>query len=112
MRLRDPALEFLASLPQFHLSKHGDYVIHLGTGALVRRVVNPVDGPQLNLRWPGQSADVQVEVPVDTYVRYQQYEAERLGHPTGETPSLLEGLLRELGIVDPPVTPPPPTSHP
>jgi hypothetical protein len=102
MSLRDPALAFLASLPQFHLSKHGDYVIHLSSGAVVRRVANPVDGPQFNVRWPGQSADVQVEVPIDTYVRYQQREAEQLGHASGETPSLLEGLLRELGLVDPP----------
>jgi len=98
----DPALEFLASLPQFHLSRHGDYVIHLGSGAIVRRVVSPVDGPQLSVRWPGQSTDVEVEVPVDIYVRYQQREAEQLGHPTGDTPSLLEGLLRELGLSDPP----------
>jgi hypothetical protein len=98
----DPALEFLASLPQFHLSRHGDHVVHLGSGAVVRRVVDPVDGAQLNVRWPGQSADAQVDVPVDIYLRYQQREAEQLGHPTGETPSLLEGLLRELGLSDPP----------
>jgi hypothetical protein len=98
----DPALEFLASLPQFHLSSQGDAVTHLGTGAVVRRVVDPIAGPRLSVRWPGQSADECTDVPVDIYLRYQQREAEALGHPTGETPSLLEGLLRELGLSDPP----------
>ncbi len=94
-----PALEFLASLPQFHLSRHGEYVIHLGTGAIVRHVSVPGAAvSQLNIRWPGQSADVKIDVPVDVYLRYQSREAEVLGHPTDENHSVVEGLLRELGF--------------